>query len=130
MIIDRIVVARVESIFFNPIFPKIATSAAMIEEIKAGINQFIAIYILKLSASLPMNGSGFCPPRYAPYAPITVRAKTANSNNGWIARPMNGIAETNPAAHQATNNAIPCLTWNLTNGSFLSSVSNGIKNTI
>lgn len=43
--IERIVVARVESIPFSPIFAKIATRAAIIAERKAKTNQFISVLI-------------------------------------------------------------------------------------
>lgn len=41
MVTERIVVARVGSIPFNPILPNIATNAAVIEESKAKIIQLI-----------------------------------------------------------------------------------------
>lgn len=43
MMIERMVVAKVESIPFNPILPKIATKAAVIEERKAKINHIFLL---------------------------------------------------------------------------------------
>ena len=43
MTTDRMVVAKVESIFFKPIFPKIATRAAKIADNRAYMVQFIGL---------------------------------------------------------------------------------------